>query len=325
MTIRYARLLCALITLPLLSACGGGATREIASLPPTPPPPPPPPAQHDPVLQPEHIGLVSNEPFITFGVGDRYTVSPTGGDETAMAGPDFSGQVDFSYSPATGKYQINLPGVGSGELVQKGLNGSEGQVATSAVLGLKGLESTTSVTLQVPGGHFSPYTYTSFGSWLAAEGKTGTRDTYNEGWFVYGIPAKAADMPLSGKGSYSAQVLGSLGSGYSIPVTGDVQLTFDFGAGSLAGSMHAGIFDEFDGIIKDFGTYDFTQTVYATGSTTFSGRFVVPNLPNGTVDSAFQGAFTGPNATELMARFKAPYSFQGATGTMSGIWIGKRN
>ena len=324
MACRSMRLLCAVWVLPFVSACGGGSGGgQVASIPPPPSPPDPPPSTSP--LQPEKIGLVGTEPFATFGIGDRYTVSPTGGDETPLSGPDLTDDVRFSFSADTGKYSISIPNVPAGELVQKGLNGSGGQVATSTIQGIRGLESTTSITLQVPGGTYSPFSYTAFGSWLVALGKSGARDTYGEGWLVYGLPTKAADMPVNGTGTYSAQVLGSIGGGYSIPVTGDVKLSFDFARGSLSGSMHAGIFDEFDGITQDFGTYDFTQTVFGRGSTTFSGRFIVPSLPNGTANSYFEGAFTGPNANELMARFRTPYSFRGAEGLMSGIWIGKRN
>ena len=91
----------------------------------------------------------------------------------------------------------------------------------------------------------------------------------------------------------------------------------------LSGSMHAGIFDTFDGIIMDFGKYDFTQTVYSSGSTTFSGKFVVPGLPN--ADSSFAGVLTGPGAAEPMARFQAPYLFNGQQGTMFGVWVGKKD
>jgi len=87
--------------------------------------------------------------------------------------------------------------------------------------------------------------------------------------------------------------------------------------------MHPQIVDGFNGVFADFGQYDFTQTVYSTGSQTFSGAFVVPGLPG--ADSSFNGRFTGPAAAELMAIFQAPYVLSGHQGNLSGIWIGRKD
>lgn len=101
-------------------------------------------------------------------------------------------------------------------------------------------------------------------------------------------------------------------------------MSFDFSAGTLAGTMHPGLSDGFGGI-ADYGKYDFTQTVYSRGATNFSGAFIVPGIPDGTSHSFFEGAFTGPGAAELLARFQAPFLYNGQTGTMSGVWVGKKN
>ena len=102
--------------------------------------------------------------------------------------------------------------------------------------------------------------------------------------------------------------------------------------GTLAGSMHPTIYDEFDSFFVDFGRYDFTQTNYAKGGTTFAGAFVVPGLPDATPQSFFEGAFTGPGGAEVLARWQAPFVVSGdwsipdgTKGVLSGIWIGKKD
>jgi hypothetical protein len=284
---------------------GGGANPEVIPPPPppgTPPPPPPPPPPSGPIA-PEHIGLVSSAPF---------TVLAMSGESPA--------NVQFSYDPSNNTYEISLPGFQTGNLATIGYNGTEGQVATSTTNQVTAGSSSTlqpvAVMLPVPGNGYSQFTYTSFGSW-AATGNVGS-----EGIFAYGIPTAAGDVPTTGSANYTADIHASASTIPGFEVSGSAQLLFDFAGGTLSGSMHPKIVDAFDGFFVDFGQYDFTQTVYSTGSRTFSGRFIVPNLPN--ADSSFNGNFTGPDAAELMARFQAPYLVDGPVGTLSGIWIGKK-
>jgi len=180
------------------------------------------------------------------------------------------------------------------------------------------------VTLFVPGSHFSPYTYTSFGWWNGDVGSNNGQTIHEEGIFAYGIPTAAGDVPTSGSASYSAEITGTFGANTYPPngIGGDVSLSFNFASGTLSGFMHPKIEDAFDGLFVDFGRYDFAQTVYSTGSTTFSGQLSQAGLSaNGT----FNGNFTGPNAAELMARFQAPYKLGGDQGTIAGVWVGKKD
>jgi hypothetical protein len=308
-----------------VSACGGGGGGATAAF--IPPPPTTPPSSTLPI-PPAHLGLTSAAPFAVLSIGEPYTTDSAGNNPTP-SGPPSAQNVQFGYSAATNTYQISLPGFQSGTLADTGYNGSAGQPATSSgshvTAGSSSSLQSAFVSLFVPGNAFSPYTYTSFGSW---GGQTGVnadgRIAREQGEFAYGIPTAAGEMPTVGSASYSAQIRGTTGVGVNaFFVSGTANLAFDFGGGTLSGSMHPGVFDDFDGIIMDFGRYDFKQTVYSTGSPTFSGKFIVPGLPN--ADSSFDGNFTGPNAAELMARFQAPYLFNGQQGTVSGVWIGKKN
>lgn len=315
-----------------LSACGGGGGGGMSFIPappaaPTPTPTPTPtPAPSGPIA-PEHLGLVSGQPFAVLAEGDTYTTDATGQNNKPLAGPSIEA-VQFSYNAASNSYQISVPGFQAGTLTNSSYNGTVGQPAGGSYNQVSAGSTTALqplfVDLPVPGTEWSPYTYTSYGSWNGQTTTNSSGETVRqEGYFAYGIPTLAGDVPVMGSAAYSAQVLGTIGSGFWLPVTGTANLSFDFAAGKLSGSMHAGIFDNFDGIVWDFGKYDFTQTVYSTGSATFSGKFVIPAIPN--ADSSFSGMFTGPKAAELMARFEAPYVHDGQQGTMSGVWVGKKN
>jgi hypothetical protein len=320
--------LVAAAALPLaLGACGGGGGGGgVESIPPPPPPPPPP---GNGPLPPDHLALVSSQPFAALGVSDGYTTDASGNNPQVLSGPA-AANVQFSFDAATNTYQISLPGFQAGRLANPGYDGSEGQVATGSTsqvtVGSSATLQPVFVTLPVPGSEFSPYTYTSFGSWNGQTGQTADgRIIRSEGAFAYGIPTQPGDVPTTGSASYTAEIKATLGpsDGFFGFVGGDVNLLFDFGAGKLSGSMHPRISDSFDGIFVDYGQYDFKDTVYSTGSTTFSGKFVVPGLPD--ADSFFDGNFTGPNAAELMARFEVPYLRGGQQGTISGVWVGKKH
>ena len=72
----------------------------------------------------------------------------------------------------------------------------------------------------------------------------------------------------------------------------------------------------------ELGRYDFLNTVYGSGSTTFSGQLSKLGIAQ---FGAFDGQFTGPNAQELMARWSAPYidPVTSQVSTMFGVWVGK--
>lgn len=238
-------------------------------------------------------------------------------DFAPRSGPTTT-DVQFSYDASTNTYQFGLPDGAGGTLTGTEYNGASGQPATSSTSAAGAVQ----VGLLVPGTAASPYTYTSLGGWIEHVGDVGGADVYTFGSFVYGMPTPPGGTPITGSASYAAEIAGSIGNDDDIQLAGTASLQFDFGAGSLTGFMHPRAVS-FGTPDMDFGQYDFTQTIYSVGSTTFSGKFLVPGLPG--ADSSFEGNFTGPNANELMARFQAPYLLDGQQGTMAGVWIGKKN
>jgi hypothetical protein len=137
------------------------------------------------------------------------------------------------------------------------------------------------------------------------------------GWLAFGSATAAGSVPTTGTASYTAEVAGSsLDRHYYIGGTATLQ--FNFGAGTLAGH-----FDPvFWGSNTALGRYDFVNTVYGSGSTTFSGQLANAGFAqNGT----FDGQFTGPVAQELMARWSAPFIDPATSqqSTMFGVWVGR--
>ena len=142
------------------------------------------------------------------------------------------------------------------------------------------------------------------------------------GFAAFGTATLPSAMPVTGSASYSALVRGGTVNGAG-GIEGTAALQFNFGAGTLAGQMTANYYP-YDGVgdLNPLGQYNFVNTVYSTGSTTFSGQ-----LSNSAVAGlgSFNGQFTGPAGQELMSSWSAPYTFDGLTSTMFGVWVGKKN
>ena len=295
---------CALIL--TLSGCGGGAGSGGALVstpsppPPTPPPPPPPP----PAPTPRPFGVTTSQQFATSGVIAGFADGQ--GRRQPVSAP--ADAVEFSWSESAAAYEMRVPGASKVTL---------GHVSASTYEAPDGKGSKFVVSIPDKPSSELQLSYTSYASWYL---QTGPSSTAEAGVFAFGIPSAASEVPTTGSGTYAAQVIGDNGSGYWI--TGQAQLVFDFGAGSLTGHMQPKAVDGW-GIEWPLGRYDFTQTVFGKGSTSFSGKFAVSGS---TASSFFEGRFTGPAAAELMARWSAPFKdpYGETWSTMQGIWIGKR-
>lgn len=301
-----------------LQGCGGGGVGAagVAPLPPPPsPPPPPPPDPSGP------HGLVHGAPFAVQGI-----VFNDAGEL------DTDAVIEFRYVEAVDRYEIRLPGAATGQLNLLGVNGSYDSNGWSHVSSSRHRVTNAPydiyVTLDRPVGPLSPdvrLTYTSFGSWEGFR----PDESMDFGHFAYGIPTAAGDVPLTGTASYTAEVRGVSSLFVSGPfqdilayVSGDARLQFDFAAGTLAGHMNA-MLCPWDCDVS-LGRYEFTETVFSKGSQTFSGKLEAPGIAG---ESGFLGNFTGPQAAELLARFHAPFKHpvSGETGTIFGVWAGKKD
>jgi hypothetical protein len=106
--------------------------------------------------------------------------------------------------------------------------------------------------------------------------------------------------------------------GFPIAVEGKVALNFAFVAGTLGGSMSIALSSGWGPV--PVGDYNFVQTVFSPGSTTYSGRFDTSLSGN----NFFLGRFTGPNAEETIGAWAVPFTFGGGTHQAIGAWIAKK-
>jgi hypothetical protein len=140
------------------------------------------------------------------------------------------------------------------------------------------------------------YQYSRLLEWSA-------KDETVHGYEAIGMATPAGSVPLTGSASYSARLAGYTseyqpGGADDSAVDGSTRLLFDFGLGTLSGSISPDLHQGYA-----FDPLNFRDTVYSTGSTTFSGMFDtdVAGL------NRFSGQFTGPKAEELIGNFAFPY------------------
>jgi hypothetical protein len=156
-------------------------------------------------------------------------------------------------------------------------------------------------------------TYTSFGV---------TSGYYKSeyGFLAFGSATPSSGVPVTGTATYDALVKGATLNSFAL-IRGNATLQFNFGTGTLAG--HFDPVHELNGVSTNLGAYNFVNTVFGVGSTTFSGALSRTGI---STLGAFDGRFTGPAAQELMARWTAPYLAPGTQqpGEMFGVWVGKK-
>lgn len=307
-------------TLLVLAGCGDGGG-GIASTPTAPPPSPSSP------LPPPSIGLTSDKPFAAAGFGNTLTIEKGTNKvlDAVSTTPDQA--VAVTYRASDKAYLVTLPGQDQGLFKVMGYNGTAGQMAIGTfgeIVDASGVPFGPTVTFNTPGQSSTPYTYSSWGMW-GRQTDLSTAYRNENGFFAYGVPTAPADIPTSGVATYDARLLGFSDQIYNIG--GAVRLTFDFGAGTLAGYIRPEVNYDWEDTAP-LGTYTFRDTVFAVGATNYSGAFSIEGLtgPQG----SFAGSFTGPQGAETIARWSAPYSFSLAagetvSGTMGGIWIGTKN
>jgi hypothetical protein len=251
-----------------LAGCGGGGGGSgLASTPtPTPPPSSPPPII---------LAATTSQQFAAMGA------SHFEGDPTPRLGS--ADQLQVRYIQSSKSYEVQLPQ-------------SQSWVPIS----------------YVPNQAGNPINYAGGGVnlWLRSDGYQYSRlfewSSGNAivGHEAIGMATPAGGMPLTGSASYAGQILGSTSETHApddTSIDGTISLAFNFGAGNLSGSISPVLRVDFASY--PLATLNFSNTVYSTGSTTFSGRFdtILAGL------NSFAGLFTGPNAQELIGNFAFPY------------------
>jgi hypothetical protein len=207
--------------------------------------------------------------------------------------------IRIRYDASAKDYEVMLPGSAWATLVPSDQGNYVIKSSTGATLGNAYFEGS------------GKYSYTGIASISQDDGYTR---------FVYGTDTPASGVPVTGSASYAADFYGS-GGGYS--VGGTAEFDFDFAKGTLAGFLKGWANDPAGWGPYDLGQYNFVNTVYSTGSTTFSGGLSL----DGGKDGSFNGLFTGPQAQELMGQWQLNFRdiyFPDQTVNASGQFIGKK-
>ena len=269
-----AKVIALCLTSSAMAGCGGGGGGGVNSTPPPPPPPPPPAASASVSIFPDP----TPQTFADVGIAK----GPNGQVSTAE-----TDQVHVRYN-AAGYYEIQMPGDQWDTLIFD--KGSKPQDPETFNFFQPQSAAQNSAYLVTSVSKSQGYKYSEMGAWSDGSGS---------GWLAFGTATSSAQMPITGSATYNGLVSGGstvmqddgwADSGKSaVPLAGTVQLTFDFGQGTLGGAVNLDL-DFYSGKVG-LGSFAFTDTVYSTGSTTYSGTFAT--TVNG--DNFFFGQFTGPN------------------------------
>jgi hypothetical protein len=300
------RLLIGTASLPL-AACGGGGDAGVESIPPPPPTSPPP--------QGAAVTIFSNPiPGMFASVS---TSAPRSGSGSALTLGDVSkndaDQVHIRYSSG-GYYEIQMPGAAWDTLIFA--KGSVPQDPAFFNYFQPQSAPQNSAFLATEIARTQGYRYSELGAWF---------DGRRVGEIAFGFPTAAGQVPVTGSASYSGMVRGtsdvvafdSFDGYYLSPVTGTVQLGFDFAKGTLDGSMNLSL----SGVSpSSLGTVKFTNTVFSAGSTSYSGTFDT----SASGQNYFFGQFTGPHAEETIGAWALPFQYGGAAHQALGAWIAKK-
>ena len=298
-----------LLSLSLCACGGGGGGEHVAQIPP-PPPTPTTPAGYEPVAI--FPAITSSTTFAAVGA------EISGNSAAPVTTTGFS----VKYDQPSGLYLFDLPSGESGGFYSHAsdessdywigglINSSDPGTVWPPMTILKPAATNPDIQLS----------YTTVAAYMQA----GPMQDLPHGFVAFGIPTPEGAVPVSGSASYTTIVQGaSIDDNYV--VGGDATMQFNFANGTLAGHFDPDVYQFYgDGTAYPLGRYDFVNTVYSSGATSFSGQLsnaAAPGL------GSFSGQFTGPNAQELMSNWIVPFSdpINGQSSTIFGVWVGKKN
>ena len=270
-----------------LAGCGGDGGYGVGSTPPPPtvnptPTPTPTPTPPPPIIP----AATTSQQFAVMGMvaGDAFQNGPT---------IDPGVQIKVRYDASSNSYEVMKP---------------DDQDWQKIIPSGTSYQGTSVLVWPVEG----DYQYSRLISW---------NDGANSGRNAVGMATPAGGVPATGNATYSGQILGQTSEPHSdgsvLHVDGSIMLSFNFGAGSLSGSITPNLHTGFN-----LGTMNFRDTVYSTGSTAFSGKFDT----NAAGVNSFSGLFTGPVAQELIGNFAFPYRspLDGLTYQADGAFVGAK-
>ena len=309
----------------MLAACGGSGSSGVASAPtppptlsPSPPPTPTPtpapsPTPTPPPFQPVAATIfpdpLYNPDLAVAGKGWQYDYVPNTGGALNLRDAD---GLSVTYDQATNSYRITVPVAGSGTIMRTGEYTTYPFSYPSALPGFHADPSNKNPTnyccnalsLSAADRPQSRYSYVSFVDFYAPAPAGSNLDTIAYGTFAVGQPTKPGEVPTTGSATYSGNLFGHFaGDAGATWLEGKATFDFDFARALLSGGLTVGLRCMM-GCTYDEVSYQFAQTNFARGSTTFSGQVTTSGAPSA---GTFSGLFAGPGAVELMSKFHMPF------------------
>ena len=234
------------------------------------------------------------------------------------------------YDAATDSYHVTVAAIMDGLLIQTSAPIQEnyfGRLQYSGKIdpaqGAAPSEgSALPVTVLKSGRGGVEYSYLSLISWGSEHPAGENLRTVSNGLLGIAQATLPGDVPLTGSATYLGEVFGLVPNDSLVVVGGVAHFDFDFARATLAGAMSLD-WCSWGGCARHTG-YDFTDTRFARGATTFSARL----SPAGSGSTGeLSGIFAGAGGAELLARFEAPllhYDTQLPT-TVAGVILAKKN
>jgi hypothetical protein len=237
------------------------------------------------------------------------TVGVTSGLSSAA-----SDQPQFRYN-AAGYYELQVPGGTWDKLV------FPSNVVPADPATFNNFVTKDGASVFINMSRLNGYLYSELGNWTSP-GKSGV--------IAFGSATPTGQVPTAGSASYNGTVIGTsdvygynfFEGRYQAPVSGTVQLNFDFARATLQGAMDISV----DG--GEVGSFAFTNTVFSAASNSYSGSFAT----SAAGQNFFLGQFTGPNAQETIGAWAIPFVFtngttsapaDGLTHQAYGAWIAR--
>lgn len=291
------------ITASLLVAACGGNNGGVNSAPPAPAPSPAPTPTPSPAANDTSVELLA----------------PPATQELAVATPD--DPIQIRYDASRNVYELKAGSADWSAIVDP--TGPSG-TTTNQNFDIAGQNDSSFFHILAHNRSTDPnrrYRYSNLASWQALGAEGG--DFGNS--VAFGTPTPASGVPLIGTASFEGLAVGDADiqdQGWGFQTTrleGTVKLNFDFGAGSLSGSLALATACDCTNDVST-GAIAFSNTIYSRGSTTFSGSFAT-GAPG---SNSFAGLFTGPGAEELIGSWSFPFIFAGTPHQARGAWIAKR-
>jgi hypothetical protein len=257
-----------------LAGCGGGGSSGVASISPPPESPPAPPPQPPAIIP----AAAASQQFAAFGAShlrssdDQPTAPLLGADE----------QLQVRYVASSNSYEVQVP-------------------QSQSWIGISFIPTGPGTPINYGGGDAHLWLSTGYDYSRLFEWSDGEKIYGHE---AIGMATPTGAVPVTGSASYFGNLLATTSErqgSNDMWINGSIAMSFDFGAGTLAGTISPVLHEDFRPFF--LVTRSFVDTVYSTGSTTFSGRF------DTSLDgmNSFSGRFTGPAAQELIGNFALPY------------------